>query len=154
MGTSASLRVGEGSIEQEAWTSFRTQQEPNASVRSASGKRRVAVAMVYSNWSNRKDVRRHEPGMSRIELHRHLLASKCEVPVIFITAHGSDDRARSEAASDWTVAYFIKPFSGDKLFDAADLALKWEPGFPENNSTARTSQADFISSCCHGAGSS
>ena len=36
---------------------------------------------------------------------------QCKVPVIFITAHGSDDRARSEAASDWTVAYLIKPFS-------------------------------------------
>jgi FixJ family two-component response regulator len=68
------------------------------------------------------------PGMSGIELHRHLIASKCEVPVIFITAHGSDDHARSEAASDWTVAYFTKPFSGDELLDAVDLALKWKPG--------------------------
>ena len=68
------------------------------------------------------------PGMSGIELHRHLLASKCNVPVIFITAHGSDDQARSEAASDWTVAYFIKPFSGDELLDAVNTALKWKPG--------------------------
>jgi FixJ family two-component response regulator len=68
------------------------------------------------------------PGMSGIELHRHLLASKCEVPVIFITAHGSDDHAKSEAASDWTVAYFTKPFSGDELLDAVNMALKWKPG--------------------------
>lgn len=68
------------------------------------------------------------PGMSGIELHRHLLASKCEVPVIFITAHGSDDGARLEAASEWTVAYFIKPFGGDELLDAVDVALKWKPG--------------------------
>jgi FixJ family two-component response regulator len=68
------------------------------------------------------------PGMSGIELHRHLLAGKCHVPVIFITAHGSDDAARSEAASDWTVAYFIKPFGGDELLNAVDLALKWNPG--------------------------
>ena len=68
------------------------------------------------------------PGMSGIELHRHLLASRCNVPVIFITAHGSDDLARSEAASDWTVAYFIKPFGGDELLDAVDMALKWKPG--------------------------
>jgi len=66
------------------------------------------------------------PGMSGIELHRHLLVSKCEVPVIFITAHGSDDHARLEAASDWTVAYFIKPFSGEELLDAVDVALKWK----------------------------
>jgi FixJ family two-component response regulator len=74
------------------------------------------------------------PGMSGLELHRHLLASKCEVPVIFITAHASDDRARLEAASDWTVAYFIKPFNGDELLDAVDVALQWKPGGPSANS--------------------
>jgi FixJ family two-component response regulator len=67
------------------------------------------------------------PGMSGIELHRHLLARRCNVPVIFITAHGSDDRAKSEAASDWTVAYFTKPFSGEELLEAVNVALKWEP---------------------------
>jgi FixJ family two-component response regulator len=67
------------------------------------------------------------PGMSGIELHRHLLASRCNVPAIFITAHESDERARSEAASEWTVAYFIKPFGGDELLDAVDTALKWKP---------------------------
>src|ERR1700682_4880746 len=66
------------------------------------------------------------PGVSGIELHHHLLARRCHVPVIFITAHGSDDSAR-EAASDWTVAYFIKPFGGDELLEAVDLALKWKP---------------------------
>jgi FixJ family two-component response regulator len=68
------------------------------------------------------------PGMSGIELHRHLLARRCNLPTIFITAHGSDDRAKSEAASDWTVAYLIKPFSGDELLDAVQVALKWKPG--------------------------
>ena len=70
------------------------------------------------------------PGISGIELHRRLLAANCNVPVIFITAHGSDDRARLEAASDWTVAYFIKPFSGDELLDAVNVALKWKPRGP------------------------
>lgn len=73
------------------------------------------------------------PGMSGVELHRHLLAQKCNVPVIFITAHGSDDHARAEAASEWTVAYFIKPFSGDELLDAISAALKWKPGDPRKN---------------------
>jgi len=67
------------------------------------------------------------PGMSGVELHRHLLAQKYGVPVIFITAHGSDEAARLEAASDWTVAYFTKPFSGDELLDAVATALKWKP---------------------------
>jgi FixJ family two-component response regulator len=67
------------------------------------------------------------PGMSGIELHRQLLASRCNVPVIFITGNGFDDRTRSEAASDWTVAYFKKPFCGDELLDAVHTALKWKP---------------------------
>ena len=66
------------------------------------------------------------PGMSGIELNRHLLAVSCKKPVIFITAHGSDDQAKAEAASDWTVAYFTKPFSGDELIDAVHAALKWK----------------------------
>ncbi len=66
------------------------------------------------------------PGMSGVELHRHLRAQGSEVPVIFITAHGVDDRARSEAASDWTVAYLTKPFSEDEFLGAVDAALKWE----------------------------
>ena len=68
------------------------------------------------------------PGMSGVELHRQLLARRFNVPVIFITAHGSDDRARTEAASDWTVAYFTKPFNADELLDAVNAALKWNPG--------------------------
>jgi FixJ family two-component response regulator len=67
------------------------------------------------------------PGMSGVELHRHLLASRCKVPVIFITGNGFDDRTRSEAASDWTVAYFKKPFCGDELLEAVHTALKWKP---------------------------
>ncbi|SRR5579864_211359 len=68
------------------------------------------------------------PGMSGIELHRNLMARQCKLPVIFITAHASDERARSEAASDWTVAYLIKPFAEDELLGAIDAALKWIPG--------------------------
>jgi FixJ family two-component response regulator len=67
------------------------------------------------------------PGMSGIELHRHLMARKYTVPAIFITAHASDDRARAQAASDWTVAYLTKPFSEDELLDAVNAALKWGP---------------------------
>jgi len=66
------------------------------------------------------------PGMSGIDLHHHLLAHGSKVPVIFITAHGSDDRARSEAASECTVAYLIKPL-GDELLEAVEAALKRTP---------------------------
>jgi FixJ family two-component response regulator len=67
------------------------------------------------------------PGMSGIELLHYLKTQKYKVPIIFITAHGSDEQARSEAASDWTVAYLIKPFSGEELLDAVNAALNWKP---------------------------
>lgn len=72
------------------------------------------------------------PKMSGIELHRHLLAANGKVPAIFITAHASDDRARLEARSDWTVAYLTKPFSDDELLDAVHAALKWKPTIKAN----------------------
>jgi FixJ family two-component response regulator len=67
------------------------------------------------------------PGMSGIELFRHLGLHNHNVPVIFITAHKSDEDAMSESASDWTVAYLIKPFGGDELLDAVNAALTWKP---------------------------
>jgi FixJ family two-component response regulator len=67
------------------------------------------------------------PGMSGIDLHRELMARSCKVPAIFITAHGYDDRTRSQTHSDWTVTCLTKPFSEDDLFDAVQLALKWQP---------------------------
>ncbi len=67
------------------------------------------------------------PGMSGIELHHRLLAGGYRVPVAFITAHASDERARSEAASDCTIAYLTKPFDEDELLDAVHAALQWNP---------------------------
>jgi FixJ family two-component response regulator len=64
------------------------------------------------------------PGMSGIELHRQLVASNCKVPVIFMTAHGYDDRARSEVSPDWTVAHLTKPFGEDELLGAVWAALR------------------------------
>ena len=72
------------------------------------------------------------PGMSGVELHHHLLARNRKLPVIFITAHASDDCARLEARSDWTVAYLTKPFDEDELLDAVHAALKWKPKIKAN----------------------
>jgi FixJ family two-component response regulator len=72
------------------------------------------------------------PGMSGFDLQHHLVARKFEVPVIFMTAHGYDDRARSEASSDWTVACLTKPFSEDELLDAVHAALNWKPEIKAN----------------------
>ena len=67
------------------------------------------------------------PGMSGFELQRELLAGSCRVPVVFMTAHGYDKRAMSEAASDWTVAYLTKPFSEAELLEAINTSLRWKP---------------------------
>ena len=67
------------------------------------------------------------PAMSGIELLRYLNLRKYNIPIIFITAHKSDEAAMSEAASDWTVAYLIKPFNGDELLEAVNTALNWKP---------------------------
>lgn len=78
------------------------------------------------------------PGMSGIELHKHLGNCSSNIPIIFITAHGSDEAARAEAASDRTVAYLIKPFSGDELLDAVHKALTWNLG--QSNEASQTKE--------------
>src|SRR5271157_1204959 len=63
------------------------------------------------------------PGMNGIELHRHLVASHCEIPVIFITAHGSEEGVRSQAFRNGAVDYLIKPLSEDTVLNAVHKAL-------------------------------
>jgi FixJ family two-component response regulator len=63
------------------------------------------------------------PGMTGIELHRHLVENHCEIPCIFITAHASDEEARSQALRGGAVDYLIKPFSEDALLNAVRNAL-------------------------------
>jgi FixJ family two-component response regulator len=64
----------------------------------------------------------HMPGMSGIELQRQLAASHCEIPVIFITAHGNG-AARSQALKEGAVDYLLKPFSEEALLKAIHAAL-------------------------------
>ncbi|HEY5952953.1 MAG TPA: response regulator [Terrimicrobiaceae bacterium] len=57
------------------------------------------------------------PGMSGLELQRHLAAGGTVTPVIFITAQdrpNTRDRARQSGAA----AYFTKPFAGRELIQA------------------------------------
>jgi len=63
------------------------------------------------------------PGMNGLDLQRQLAASDCDLPIIFITAHASDEVARSRALRDGAVAYLIKPFSEDALLTAVNAAL-------------------------------
>ena len=63
------------------------------------------------------------PEMNGIELHRHLIANHYEMPVIFVTAHGSDEKMRSEALKNGAVDYLDKPISEEALLKAVDTAL-------------------------------
>jgi FixJ family two-component response regulator len=63
------------------------------------------------------------PGMDGMELHHRLLASHRKIPVVFITAHGSDERIRSRALAKGAVDFLSKPLSEDELLGAVRKAL-------------------------------
>ena len=54
------------------------------------------------------------PGMTGLELHRHLVASGTTIPTILITAY-PDDGVRERALGDGVVGYLSKPFDEDDL---------------------------------------
>ena len=66
------------------------------------------------------------PGMDGLDLQRHLIASREEIPVIFITAHG-DDAARIHALRNGALEYLFKPFSEEALLDAIHMSLIARP---------------------------
>jgi|SRR5215510_9172340 len=63
------------------------------------------------------------PRMNGLELQRQLMASHNETPIVFITAHGSNEELRSQALKNGAVDYLIKPFSEDALMNAIRVAL-------------------------------
>jgi FixJ family two-component response regulator len=63
------------------------------------------------------------PGMSGLELQRQLVVANSHMPIIFITAHGDDDR-RTQALEAGAVAFLYKPFYEEELLNAIDAAFK------------------------------
>jgi FixJ family two-component response regulator len=63
------------------------------------------------------------PGMNGLELQRELSATDCGLPVIFITAHGSDEEVRSRALGAGAVDYLLKPLREEEVLRAIDAAL-------------------------------
>lgn len=57
------------------------------------------------------------PGMSGIELQRHLRGQGVHVPIIFITALG-DESTRARALAGGAAAVLVKPFSEEVVLDA------------------------------------
>jgi FixJ family two-component response regulator len=68
----------------------------------------------------------HLPGVSGLELQRHLVEGGRERPVVFITAH--DTLAlRREAEALHAVAFLTKPFEGSLLLGAVQRAFARKP---------------------------
>jgi len=65
----------------------------------------------------------HLPGMSGIELFRHLLAAGSKLPVIFITAF-DEKVTRAEATALGCVEYLEKPFEASRLTEALERGKK------------------------------
>ncbi len=63
------------------------------------------------------------PGMNGLELQRELSARDPDLPVIFITAHGSDQEVRARAFGAGAVDYLLKPLKEDEVLKAIDAAL-------------------------------
>lgn len=62
------------------------------------------------------------PGMTGIELHRHLVASGKTIPTILITAY-PDDSARAGALGSGVVCYLSKPFDENDLLACIHSSL-------------------------------
>ena len=63
------------------------------------------------------------PGMSGLELQSKLNAEHCQIPTIFITAHG-DEKMRLQAMRAGAVKFLSKPFDGEILLEAVRVALR------------------------------
>ena len=62
------------------------------------------------------------PGMSGLDLQRHLVAANSQIPIVFITSHADDD-ARERALQAGAVAFLYKPCREEMLLKAIDSAL-------------------------------
>jgi FixJ family two-component response regulator len=63
------------------------------------------------------------PGLSGLELQAKLKAERCQIPVVFITAHG-DAEMRIHAMREGAVQFLSKPFDDTVLLEIVHAALK------------------------------
>jgi len=61
-------------------------------------------------------------GMNGLDLLRHVAVTGSRMPVVILTAHG-DEEARQRALAAGAVAFLRKPFQGDALLDAVQMAM-------------------------------
>jgi FixJ family two-component response regulator len=63
------------------------------------------------------------PGVSGLDLQAQLNADHCQIPTIFITAHG-DARMRMQAMSAGAMEFLAKPFDDEVLLGSVRSAMK------------------------------
>ncbi len=63
------------------------------------------------------------PGMSGPDLQRELKLRRCEIPIVFITAHG-DASVRPQLLKQGAIDCLFKPFTESALLDALNAALR------------------------------
>jgi FixJ family two-component response regulator len=69
------------------------------------------------------------PGLSGLELQRQLRSIQARLPLIFLTAYGTE-AMRAQALQAGAVAFFTKPFSDTALLEALHTALAPDHGSP------------------------
>jgi FixJ family two-component response regulator len=69
------------------------------------------------------------PGMSGLDLQRHLSESGSHMPVILITAFPRD-HLRQQAEADGAFGFFAKPFDGGLMIACIERALVCKEGCP------------------------
>jgi FixJ family two-component response regulator len=74
----------------------------------------------------------HMPGMTGVELHRHLVATGHAIPTILVTAY-SDDIIRDRALKDGVVCYLSKPVDDDHLERCLRSALQSSAPVEDNS---------------------
>lgn len=63
------------------------------------------------------------PGKNGLELQRELSTTDPDLPVIIITAHGSDPEVRARALGSGAVDYLLKPLNEEEVLKAIETAL-------------------------------
>jgi FixJ family two-component response regulator len=79
----------------------------------SSGQQREAGCLIA-------DIRM--PGMSGLDLQSRLNTEQCQIPTIFITAHG-DEKMRLQAMRGGAVKFLAKPFDSEILLESVRVAL-------------------------------
>ena len=74
----------------------------------------------------------HMPGMTGIELHRHLVAAGYAIPTILVTAY-PDEAVRDRALKDGVVCYLSKPLDDNHLERCLRSALQPDTPVEENS---------------------